>query len=115
MQKQVAQILGVVLLVVGILGFFTGPSLLGFGVNALHNVVHLVSGALGLYAASAGWARTYNQTFGVVYLLVFLLGLIAPGFMASLLNVNAADNILHLILGLVLAYVGFFVREPAHA
>jgi hypothetical protein len=35
--------------------------------------------------------------------------------MTSLLSVNMADNILHLVLGVVLAYVGFMMREPAKA
>ncbi|RIH84506.1 MULTISPECIES: DUF4383 domain-containing protein [Calidithermus] len=114
-QIMVARIIGVVLTLVGLVGFFSGSSLLGFGINGLHNVVHLASGLIGLWASYGGWAKSYNQIFGVIYLAVTVLGFIAPGFMTSLLNVNMADNILHLVLGVVLAYVGFMMREPAKA
>ncbi len=114
-QILVARIVGAALTLVGLVGFFSGPSLLGFGINSLHNAVHLASGLIGLWASYSGWSRNYNQVFGIIYLAVTLLGLLAPGFMTSLLNTNAADHILHLVLGLVLAYAGFMVREPAKA
>lgn len=43
----------------------------------------------------------------VVYGLLFVLGLVLFGLMQDLLNVNTADNLLHLGLGLVFAAVGF--------
>ena len=114
-QTLVARVIGAVLTVVGLVGFFSGSILLGFGINALHNIVHLVSGLLGLWASYSGWSRSYNQIFGIVYLVVTVLGFIASGFMNSLLNANMADHFLHLVLGVVLGYVGFMVREPAKA
>jgi hypothetical protein len=63
-QQPLAQVVGAVLTLVGVAGFFTGGTLLIFGINALHNVVHLVSGVLGLAAgfyAGGQWARYYNQ------------------------------------------------------
>lgn len=113
-QKTVAQIVGVVLTLVGLLGFFMGPNLFGFTVNGLHNVVHLVTGLIGLWAGfSKGgeYAQGYNKWLGVVYLLVAVLGFVAPALMVSLLNGNSADNFLHLVLGLVLAGVGFGAKN----
>ena len=112
-QKMVAQIVGIVLTVVGVAGFFVTDSLLGFGVNGAHNVIHLLSGLLGVGAgfyAAGQWARDYNKWLGVVYLAVAVLGFFWAGF-AGWLNINAADNILHLVLGVVLAGVGFGVNE----
>ncbi|MDQ3772920.1 MAG: DUF4383 domain-containing protein [Pseudomonadota bacterium] len=80
-QQLLAQVIGAVLTLVGVAGFLTGGMLFIFGVNALHNVVHLLSGVLGLAAgfyAGGQWARYYNQGFGVVYLLVTALGFVAP-------------------------------------
>ncbi len=109
-QKLVAQVIGVVLTVVGIAGFFTQGSLLGFGINTLHNVVHLVSGIAGLalgFSAGGKNAHYFNKIFGSVYLLVAVLGFVASDMMMSLLAVNMADNILHVVIGLVVAGVGF--------
>jgi glucose uptake protein GlcU len=117
-QQPLAQVVGAVLTLVGVAGFFTGGTLLIFGINALHNVVHLVSGVLGLAAgfyAGGQWARYYNQGFGVIYLLVAALGFVAPAQTASLLAINSADNLLHLALGIVLAGVGFGVLSKAMA
>ena len=117
-QQPLAQVIGAVLTLVGVAGFFTGGTLLIFGINALHHVVHLVSGVLGLaagFSAGGQWARYYNQGFGVIYLLVTALGFVAPALTASLLAINAADNFLHLALGIVLAGVGFGVLSKAMA
>ncbi len=115
-QQLLAQVVGAVLTLAGVAGFLTGGTLLIFGVNALHSVVHLLSGVLGLaagFSAGGQWARYYNQGFGVVYLIVTVLGFVAPVPMASLLAINPADNFLHLALGLVLAGVGFDVLSKA--
>lgn len=111
-QKLLAQIVGVVLTLVGVAGFFMGDSLLGFGINTLHNVVHLVTGLLGLwvgfFSSEDDYAVNYNKWLGLVYVLVGVVGFFG---VLSFLNVNAADNYLHLVLGVVLAGVGFFVKE----
>jgi hypothetical protein len=99
-------------------GFLTGGTLLIFGINTVHNLVHLLSGVLGLaagFSAGGQGARYYNRGFGIVYLLVTVLGFAAPALAASLLAINAADNFLHLLLGLVLAGVGFGVSSNARA
>jgi Domain of unknown function (DUF4383) len=118
MIRTVALVYGVVFMVVGVLGFIPGITvggeyLLGiFGVNALHNVIHLLFGVLGIAAALTGWSRPYLQGVGVVYLLLVVLGFI-PGLyvghdmLLGLVHINLADNLLHLALGGVAAYFGF--------
>lgn len=111
LQKIIARIVGVVLTLVGIIGFFTKGSLLVFGLNTLHNVVHLVTGLLALaagFSLGGEWAGTYNKAFGSVYVIVGILGIAATDLMAGLLATNMADNILHLVLGFILFDVGFF-------
>ena len=119
-QKTFALVVGIVFVLVGILGFIpalvSGGALLGiFAINTLHSIVHLLIGILGIAAAYTGWPRLYNRIFGVVYLLLAVLGFIpALTFHGSLLGIvaiNMADNILHLVVGLALAYVGFFVAD----
>ncbi len=106
-----SKILGVVLLIAGILGFLMGNDLYGFAVNGMHNIVHLVTGALFAWAGfSAGGknSKKMNQWLGAIYLLVAILGLIGVQFLMTLLNLNTADQWLHLALGVVTAGAGFW-------
>ena len=110
-----ALIFGVVLVAVGILGFFyessfaTGEdtlverdAVLGIlDVNGWHNVVHILSGLLGLSLAGSWFgARLYAIGFGATYLLVAGIGF-AVGDGESILGlipVNTADNWLHVAI-----------------
>jgi hypothetical protein len=120
--RIVAMVIGVVFLVIGILGLLfdtTGGNLLGFDVDLVHNLVHLLTGILGIAAAMTGWSRRFNQIFGIIYLLIGLAGLI-PAFyfgdrLLGLMHVNAADNVLHLVVGIVATGVGFFVHDDVGA
>jgi spore maturation protein SpmA len=116
MTRTFALVIGVIFLVIGILGFASPPDhelLLGiFAVNDLHNVVHVAVGLAGILAGWLGWSRLYCKALGVAYLLVGILGFV-PGAMDSrdmlfgLIHLNLADNILHLVVGAVAAYLGF--------
>jgi Domain of unknown function (DUF4383) len=116
----VALAFGAVFVLVGLAGFLvsgghpaagtTGGALLGlFQVNVLHNVVHLLIGVVMIAAALRGDrpARGANRTFGVLYLVLFVAGLFLVGSPLNLVALNGGDNILHLVLGAVLAGVGF--------
>jgi hypothetical protein len=114
MAKTFALVLGVVLLLVGVLGYVlnpTGGHLLGiFAVDGIHNAIHVVSGIAGIAAAMMGWARLYCQAFGLIYLLVGILGFVATdsnGMLLGLMHNNMADNLLHLTIGGASTFVGF--------
>jgi Domain of unknown function (DUF4383) len=116
--RIVAFVIGIIFLIVGILGLIldtTSGSLLGFDVDLVHNLVHLLTGILGLAAAFTGWSRRFNQIFGIIYLLVGIAGLIPALYfgqrLLGLMHVNAADNVLHLVVGILAAAVGFFVAD----
>lgn len=116
-QVGVAIFFGAVLALVGILGPVlagANDNLIIFGRNYLHDAVHLGSGVAGLaagYYAGGKFAKQYNVTLGVVYALVTVLGFVATGLLADLINLNAADNFLHLALALVFLAVGFGLGE----
>jgi len=102
-----AKVIGVILLLVGVLGFFMGDMVLGFfQVNTLHNIVHLVTGAIFAWAgfAASATAKKTNQWLGVIYVLVGIVGFFA---LQDLLALNTADNWLHIVIGVVSAWVGF--------
>ncbi len=104
--QTLAKVLGVVLLLFGIVGFLVGDSLVGFGLNPLHNIVHLLTGAVFAWAGFAASAPVHkvNQIVGIVYIIVGLVGFAG---VLGFLNVNLADNVLHLIIGAAGAYVGY--------
>ncbi|MBI3618782.1 DUF4383 domain-containing protein [Candidatus Peregrinibacteria bacterium] len=108
--KPLTWILGLVLTLVGLLGFVMSSPLLGlFAVDSIHNVIHLLSGviALGAAATSSAYSRTYLMVFGVVYGLVTVLGFVQGDNVLQLITVNPADNFLHLAIAAVCLIVGF--------
>lgn len=120
MAKLYAAVFGVVLTLVGLVGFIpalsTNGNLLGiFAIDPLHNVIHLLSGVVGLaaaFTAGAKYARLYAGVFGVVYGLVTLIGFIQGSTVLGLISINLADNVLHLLIAIVSLGV-FFLTRPA--
>lgn len=122
-QKTIALVFGAVLTLVGILGFSgilvtegDPNTLIIFGISPLHNAVHLLTGVVGLaagLAAGGSYSEDYNKYLGLVYILVFVVGVIAVvgsiTVVVDLLGLNMADNVLHLVIGVVLAAVGYGV------
>jgi hypothetical protein len=123
MLKNMANVFGVVFILIGILGFIpvittSDGLLLGiFHVDTIHNIVHLLSGAVALWAGmtSASASKTYFQVFGVVYALVTILGFIdySSDKLIGLMAINPADTYLHLVIALVALYFGFASKDEA--
>lgn len=131
--RYFALVYGIVFLVVGIAGFFSGlkttpmasPDLtinMGFGllfglfpVNILHNIVHLLFGVWGLAAyRSFGAARLYAQVVVIAYVILGIFGFI-PGLntLFGMAPLYGNDIWLHLLLAAIAAYFAFFVSRPA--
>ena len=122
--QRVAQIFGVVFILVALAGFYTGgmnmeadpataPAVLGmFPVNLLHNIVHLLFGIWGLAASrSFTGAKQYAQVAGAIYLVLAVVGYFSPsGF--GFVPLGGNDVWLHLVLGVILAGAGF-TAKPA--
>jgi Domain of unknown function (DUF4383) len=125
-----ALVIGAVLTVAGILGFFYEPSfaagsddikrsaVLGIlDVNGWHNLVHILSGVAGLaLARSYASARTYAIGLAVVYTVVAVWGFIIGDGDAilQLIPVNTEDNFLHALIA-VAGYAAYAASpaEPA--
>lgn len=107
--KPLTGILGLVLTIVGVAGFFTSGMLLFFEVNTVHNIVHIASGLLGLFAfnSSQSASRTFLIVFGLVYGLVTVIGFAMGGDILGLFHANVADNYLHLAIAASCLLVGF--------
>ncbi|WP_413450146.1 DUF4383 domain-containing protein [Georgenia phoenicis] len=121
--QWLALVIGALYLVVGIAGFgvtgFEGwtehdhsQTLLGFAVNPAHNVVHVLIGLLGVVLwRTASGARTFGWLLVIGYGATFLYGLfVVDNADANFLNINWADNWLHLasvIGGLLVALLPY--------
>ena len=117
--RLLGYVLGIVFLLMGALGFAVtsgvgfaardGNTLVGFEVNPLHNIVHLLIGAAGIaLARTQSGARTYGLLLVGGYGLTFLYGLFAQNAEWDVLNINLADNVLHLLAVLAGAVIAFY-------
>ena len=122
MAKKFAMIFGWIFIVLGLLGFFSNP-LVGSSSGALfmadtaHNLVHLISGIVLLWVAygASHKAGSILKILGVIYVLLALIGFFSStGSVLGLVMVNAADNWLHLIFGLLFIW-GAMSRRSAMA
>jgi hypothetical protein len=132
MAKQIAKIMGVVFILVGILGFLA-PGMMGFHLNLVHNLIHLISGAVALYfgySATLSAARLFCIVFGAVYGLLGVVGFLlghsgahtvagvpAHGQDSSLfaalpntLELASVDHIFHLLLAAIFLIGGFLTK-----
>lgn len=122
-----ALVFGVVYALTGIAGFVTfglGQSILLpketfiiFGVNPLHNGLHLAVGIVWiLVSGSFAWSKRTNITFGIVF-----FGLVAAGVLNLLgfLGISGPsdpDNVLHFATAILALYFGTIgAVSKAHA
>jgi hypothetical protein len=110
--KLYATLIGAVLTIGGIVGFFysasfgspghVGQALGLFSVNGWDNVVHILIGAIGLLVAGFA-ARRYALWLGIACLGIALWGFVlgSDELILGVFPVNTADNLLHLVLGLL--------------
>jgi uncharacterized membrane protein HdeD (DUF308 family) len=119
MAKSVCKLLGIVLLIVGLLGFTHLLDPLGAHVgpaHATHNLVHIVSGVLALYfgfAGSLSGAKGFCLVFGVVYLALGVIGL-ATGTIdipALKLVLGKVDHLIHIVLGVAFLAGGLLAKK----
>lgn len=121
--KSAALLIGIIFIAVGALGFIDNP-IIGeseeaiFHADRFHNLVHIISGVLFVLIALAApsVAGGFMILFGLIYLALGIIGYVSfgkDGFGAVLgiLHVNAADNYLHIGLGLVILLAGIVTRR----
>lgn len=126
--QKAATVVAATFLLVGVLGFVpgvttdydqmelaghhSGAQLLGvFDVSVLHNIVHLLFGLAGL-ALARSWAgaRAFLIGGGVIYLVLTVYGwLVDRHDQANFVPVDAADNWLHLVLGVGMIALGLLL------
>ena len=120
--RTYAQILGIVLILVGIVGLLLGDGLLLgiLNIDVVEDIVHILTGGLLAYVGFSrldlGAARSVVAAFGVVYLLVGILGFILPNVFGLIPSAYTVfDNLLHLVLGVLSLVIVFTQPDTAAA
>ncbi|MBA2528763.1 MAG: DUF4383 domain-containing protein [Euzebyales bacterium] len=118
MTRQYAKVAGVVIVLIGVLGLILGEKSLGgvLNIDIVEDIIHLATGGLMVYvgfaSSDAGLLRKVVGGLGVVYLVVGLLGFVVPmlfGLLPS--GYSVVDNLIHLVLGVLGIWLGFFAPE----
>ncbi len=113
MAKTVAKIMGLVLLLVGVLGFTHVLDSLGAHLSPAQNLVHILSGVIALYfgfAGSLSGAKSFCTIFGLIYLLLGIVGLALGELHIGPLMLGKVDHGIHLILGALFLAGGLFTK-----
>jgi hypothetical protein len=121
--KTAALLIGLAFIAVGALGFIDNP-IIGesqdaiFHADRFHNLVHIGSGILFVLFAATSAAKGFMILFGLVYLALGVIGYLSfgkegMGKVLGILHVNAADNYLHMGLGIVILLAGIITRRIA--
>lgn len=110
------QLVGVILVVVGVLGFFPNPLVGPTGLvatDSMQNIVHILTGALALALVTVVKTDvgTAALAFGALYGLVFVVTIISPTlFGLFAVPVNVVDHVIHLGVAVVSLALGYMAR-----
>jgi hypothetical protein len=109
----VTGLFGVAFIVGGILGFMMGSPLIIFQVGTVQNIIHLASGLVALICAALSYnaAKWYLIVFGLLYGVVTVVGFVNDGNVLNIIQVNEADNYLHLGISVIALMLG--LSSPA--
>lgn len=115
--RQYAQVVGVVIILIGVVGLLLGDQSLGglLNIDIAEDIIHLVTGGLmayvGFFRQDSGLLRSVVGGLGVVYLLVGVLGFIVPGLFGLLPSeYSVVDNLIHLTLGVLGIAVAWLLK-----
>ena len=115
MAKTFAIMFGIILMLLGLLGFTSNP-LIGanalFVADSVHNGIHIILGSI--FLAVAFWSsRNAELWLKIIGAVVFLLGFIgiltvpsAGGTLLGIAYTNGTSNGFHLIAGIVIFIAG---------
>jgi len=125
MAKTLAWIIGIVLVIVGILGFIPNKIVGAEGLfitDAVHDLIHIVTGAIFIILALSGSNSIGGafKVFGIIYLIVAILGFFVgmesgSGELLGFITINKADNWLHILLAIVFLIIGYSAPKSGTA
>jgi len=106
-----------ILIVAGILGFVTPPSLALMSGATPYNLFHIFFGLVGvgvLATKRVSLAKRFNIGFGAIDLYQAVASF-AGLFPTTLFAYKRADDVLHIVLGLLLVGIGLFADRTSDA
>lgn len=122
MAKTLAIIFGIILVVLGLLGFtsnpLVGPSAL-IGANSVLNLVHIILGAILLVVAfwSEKDSGLWLTVVGIIILVIGIIGILtvpsSGGLLLGLAYTNGMTHWLDIISGIIIALIGLTSPKPA--
>lgn len=116
MLRMIAILFGIAFIFGGIAGFLpsftTDGLLLGyFSVNLLHNLFHIATGVIAIMCAVSHQATKYFFIlFGILYGVIAIAGFSGAEIMSGM-QLNMADNVLHVFVAAVALFLGFSARS----
>lgn len=120
MVRVYAQVVGVVLILLGVLGLLLGDRLLLgiLNIDVAEDLVHLITGGLLAYVGfaqrDAGVVRSVVGVLGVIYLFVGVIGFVVPTLFGLLPSgYTVIDNLIHLAVGVLSIAVAWFLQRGA--
>ncbi|MBZ5597601.1 MAG: DUF4383 domain-containing protein [Acidobacteriia bacterium] len=113
MAKLYCNVIGVVLLLGGVAGFFTSAVPLPMH----HNAIHVLSGLVALWAGMSGGGKLavpFAKIFGAVYTLLAIAGFLGIHDLGPImLGLTTQVNIVHLVIGVAGLAAGFATKTAA--
>lgn len=109
--KKISYIIGIIVTLAGIIGFF-GESILGMiDTSTIQNIVYVVLGLLLLMGVMKGKAML-TKVIGIIFAVLGILGIIMSGeTVLAIVQDTSAGNYFHLIIGIILIIIGFIQHK----
>lgn len=104
MAKTSAIIFGIILVLAGILGFFTNPVVGLIAASTLSNIIHIILGLILLIVAAKPGAGMTLKVIGIIYVIWGILALVGV----------TADHVTgwtYLVIGIIVAALGFASKK----
>lgn len=105
MTKTVSWVLGVILVVAGIWGFFADKAVGFIAADTISSIIHLVVGLVVIITASKCAGMTL-KIVGIIYIIWGILGMVGWNFTVA----DSVTNWFYLVVGLVVAIIGFMSK-----
>jgi hypothetical protein len=119
--RLLTKIVGIVLILLGVIGLVFGDQhLLGvFNIDLVEDIIHLITGASLTYVgfrSEEAQLRLFVGLMGILSLFAGVLGFLVPNPLGLIPHhYTAADNILHLTLGVLAVFFAWIVKSPGRA
>lgn len=110
MAKTTSIVFGIIFVIAGLLGFVNNPIFGIFAADTVSSILHIIVGIVLLAMASKPSAVGTLKTIGILYVIFAIIGFISGSSVLGLFVVNGAANWLYLVLGIIIAVMGWTVR-----